>query len=152
MISVAKLTFDKNVFMEFHPFFVFVNNQKLKKVLLRGILKDGMYRVCPRDVAPSMYTFSLGFFNYSVSSIFVTDLWHLRLGHLLPLIMNKVFRYCNNFFLRKRNSSCDSCQLGKNHRLFAPPSMLVSHVPLELTFFYVWGLTLILSRVGFWYY
>ena len=43
LISVSQLTKDNNVFMEFHPSCCFVKDKVTGKVVLKGILKDGLY-------------------------------------------------------------------------------------------------------------
>ena len=43
LISVSELTKDNNVFMEFHPSCCFVKDKMTGRVILKGILKDGLY-------------------------------------------------------------------------------------------------------------
>lgn len=45
LLSIAKLTHDNNVIMEFHLFSVFVKDKAMRKVLIQGTLKDRLYRV-----------------------------------------------------------------------------------------------------------
>ena len=43
LISVSKFCHDNNVFFEFHSNTCYVVHQVTKRVLLQGILKDGLY-------------------------------------------------------------------------------------------------------------
>ncbi|KAL5575556.1 hypothetical protein UlMin_017255 [Ulmus minor] len=45
LLSVSKFCLDNKVFFEFHPFFCFVKNQVTKKLLLKGTLHKGLYRL-----------------------------------------------------------------------------------------------------------
>ncbi|KAL5810870.1 hypothetical protein ACOSQ3_027611 [Xanthoceras sorbifolium] len=42
-LSVSKFVRDNNVFLESHPLFYLVKDQATKRVLLRGVLKNGLY-------------------------------------------------------------------------------------------------------------
>lgn len=44
LISIARLTTDNDVFLEFHSCFCLVKDKVSKKVMLRGTLKDGLYQ------------------------------------------------------------------------------------------------------------
>ena len=102
LLSIARLTCDNNAIVEFNSKFVFVKDKDSKKVLLRGMLKDGLYQVLlPKlDFSNSsnlnnvfflafLDTFSDPFYCFN-SSISANKLWHIRSGHPAPLIMNKV--------------------------------------------------------------
>jgi hypothetical protein len=43
LIFVHRFTLDNNTFIEFHPYFFLIKDQKMRKVLLRGPCKDGLY-------------------------------------------------------------------------------------------------------------
>jgi hypothetical protein len=45
LLSVPKLTYDNNVFYEFHPFDLFIKDQATRDVLLSGRLCHGVYRL-----------------------------------------------------------------------------------------------------------
>ncbi|KAL5574882.1 hypothetical protein UlMin_016581 [Ulmus minor] len=47
LLSVSKFCLDNKVFFEFHPFFCFVKYQVTKKLLLKGTLHKGLYRLDP---------------------------------------------------------------------------------------------------------
>jgi hypothetical protein len=43
LISVHKFTLDNDMFIEFHPFYFLIKDQKTRKVLLHGPYKGGLY-------------------------------------------------------------------------------------------------------------
>ena len=49
LISVSQLTKDNNVFMEFHPSSCFVKDKMTCIVILKGIIKDGLYLLQSSD-------------------------------------------------------------------------------------------------------
>ena len=165
LLSIARLTRDNNAIVEFNSKFVFVKDKDSKRVLLRGVLKDGLYKVLIPHVfsnfsgvannsSMALFNSVSNQFNCFSSSVSVNKLWHFRLGHPAPLIMNKVAAQCNNsFFINSSTDSfCTACQLGKNHRLYAPSSSTKSHAPLELVLSDVWGPAPIQSPEGYKYY
>ena len=136
------------------------------KVLLHGKLKDGLYgirlpsvsSVSSRCQNKSSFLATIGQENKSVicfnSNLSSTQLWHFRLGHPSSLIQNKVFQQCKTPISINTSCTnfCSSCQLGKVHRLYAPPSVTKSSEPLELILSDVWGPAPVESRDGFKYY
>ena len=134
-------------------------------MLLRGTLKDGLYKVflpnmvslatrSSRDSCSAFFNHVSNHFNCFNSIVSANKLSHFRLGHPAPLIMNKVDAQCNNSFsvTSSVESFCQPCQLGKNHRLYAPYSLSKSQAPLDLVFSYVWGPAPAASPEGFKYY
>jgi hypothetical protein len=47
LISVHKFTLDNDMFIEFHPFYFLIKDQKMRKVLLHGPCKGGLYPLPP---------------------------------------------------------------------------------------------------------
>ena len=45
LLSVPKLTYDNNVFCEFHPFDLFIKDRATRDILLSGRLCQGLYRL-----------------------------------------------------------------------------------------------------------
>jgi hypothetical protein len=68
LISVHRFTLDNNTFIEFHPYFFLIKDQKTRKVLLRGPCKGGLYPLPSQKQLLSAIRLSL-------------DRWHSRLGH-----------------------------------------------------------------------
>lgn len=94
LISISKLTVYNNVIVEFHPFSVFVMDKATRKVLLQGMVEDGLYRVWASRRAPPSYlsyrSNTPEFFSCFSASLNNSELWHFRLGHLLSLSTNEV--------------------------------------------------------------
>ena len=53
LLSVAKLTTDNDVFVEFHSNCCFVKEKEIRKVVLQGILKNGLYQLSLPHQSPS---------------------------------------------------------------------------------------------------
>ena len=68
------------------------------------------------------------------------NVWHRRLGHPALSIVNQVLDLCH---IKKQKQSvfqfCNSCQLGKNHRLPFALSNSRASKPFELVYTDVWG-------------
>jgi hypothetical protein len=47
LISVHHFTLDNNTFIKFHPYFFLIKDQKMKKVMLHGPCKGGLYPLPP---------------------------------------------------------------------------------------------------------
>ncbi|KAL5827946.1 hypothetical protein ACOSQ3_019791 [Xanthoceras sorbifolium] len=81
-----------------------------------------------------------------------SSLWHARLGHPAPLILNKIMQKlhvpCNIATLH----CCDSYKMGKLHRLFFSRSSISAKGPLELVYIDLWGPAPIVSKEGYRYY
>ena len=130
LLSIPKLTYDNNVFCEFHPFDLFIKDRATKDVLLSGRLCHGLYRLESPGV-------SRVFSGVRVSS----SQWHARLGHPTSPIVRLVLRRHElpSMSSNKDVAVCDACQPGKSHQLpFLESSRDVKH-PLELVFSDVWG-------------
>ena len=68
------------------------------------------------------------------------DIWHQRLGHPSPHVLNSLLSNCNlSVSMKSRLSFCTACKLGKAHAL--PFSLSGSHSkhPLELIHSDLWG-------------
>lgn len=68
------------------------------------------------------------------------QLWHRRLGHTNEQAIQTIFKLCN--MPVSRNSGveiCNSCCLGKYHRLYAAPSLTQHTAPFELIHTDLWG-------------
>ena len=64
------------------------------------------------------------------------DLWHYRLGHPSPLIIQQVLQANKLPVLPNNNytSVCNACQQAKSHQLPFPCSTSTSSPPLKLVF------------------
>ena len=108
LLSVPKLTYDNNVFCEFHPFDLFIKDRDTRAVLLSGRLYQGLYRLEHPGV-------SRVFSGVRVSS----SQWHARLGHPATPIVRHVLRRHELPSVSSNNdvAVCDACQQGKSHQL-----------------------------------
>jgi hypothetical protein len=129
LISVHRFTLNNNTFIEFHPYFFLIKDRKMRKVLLRGPCKGGLYPLPSHKQLLSAIRLSL-------------DRWHSRLGHPSRDIVRRVIRE-NNLPCTPYDSSsesiCDACLRAKSHQLSYPVSTSRSTAPLELIFSDVWG-------------
>ncbi|TXG69141.1 hypothetical protein EZV62_004076 [Acer yangbiense] len=79
-------------------------------------------------------------------------LWHAKLGHPAPLILKRVLQTLHFPFNVNSPHFCDSCKLGKLHRLPYKRNDITAKVPLELIYSDIWGPAPILSNDGYRYY
>jgi hypothetical protein len=110
LLSVPKLTYDNNVFCEFHPFDLFVKDRATRDVLLSGQLCHGLYRVDPPG-APQVFS------GVRVSP----SQWHARLGHPAnPIVRHVLSRHeLPSLSSNKDLAVCDACSKAKvNNFLF----------------------------------
>jgi histone deacetylase 1/2 len=130
LLSVRKLSRDNNVFVEFHPFDVFVKDRVTRDVLLRGRCRQDLYS--PDDPVVSQV-----FSGVRTSS----SQWHSRLGHPASSIVSHVLQRHDlpTTSSHKSLAVCDACQQGKSHQLPFVSSSRVVKGPLELVFSDVWG-------------
>ena len=142
LLSVHKFTLDNNVFIEFHPFFCLVKDNKTGQVLQKGTHKDGLY------VLHSIHKH-----HAYLGEKAPTETWHNRLGHPHFRILHNVLK---NFELplthQLSHYVCDACCSSKSHK--QPFNIFVhkSTIPLELIHYDVWGPAPITSHFGFQYY
>lgn len=161
LLSVSRFAHDNNVFFEFHSNCCFVKSQATRKVLLQGVVRDGLYIFDNLFIPPSLSSTTsslptsagsaLVASKASSSSLF--DLWHCRLGHPSSMIVSHVLQQCNLPFSNKNTQSlCSACCLGKTHRLPFTTSFSPCSAPLEIIHSDVWGPAPITSINGYRYY
>lgn len=123
-----------------------------RETLLEGTLEsDGLYsfKTLPHLQGPS----NVNSKSYASSvttnipnsccftSTFVNNAstWHYRLGHANDAAIKSVLQLCNISSSNKIGPDfCDSCCLGKAHRLYAPPSLTSHNTPFELVHSDLW--------------
>jgi histone deacetylase 1/2 len=133
LLSAHKLALDNNVFVEIHPFDLFVKDRNTKETILSGRSHGALYPVGGRG--PSV--------KQVFSSIRVSSSnWHCRLGHpASPVVEHVLLRHALPIESRNKNIHvCDACQQGKSHQLPFSSSTRVIKAPLELVFSDVWAL------------
>jgi hypothetical protein len=134
LIYVHRFTLDNDTYIEFHPYFFFIKDQKTKKVLLHTQCKGGLY-----PLPPSTSKFRKLVFN---AIKILVDRWHSRLGHPSQDIVRRIISK-NNLPCAALDSSsqsvCDDCARAKAHQLPYHLSSSRSSAPFELIFSDVWG-------------
>ena len=131
LISVSKFCTNNAVVFQFHSTYFFVKDQVIKKTLLQGYLKDGLYEF-PSSSSTRVFL--------STSSIPVGTLWHSRLGHPVAPILSKALASCIppvSFQLNKM-PPCTIFHLAKSHTLHfslsyshATQSLALIHIDLQ---------------------
>ena len=142
LLSVHQFTLDNNVFLEFHPYFCLVKDNKTRHVLLKGTHKDGLY------VLHSIQK-HYAYLGEKAS----TDIWHNRLGHphfrtLQHILKNLALPLTHQLSYYV----CDACCSSKSHKQPFKISLHKSTRPLELVHSDVWGPAPLTSHFGFQYY
>ena len=162
LISVC---YDNQAFVEFYPSHFLVKDQASGRVLLQGILEDGLYKVSSLvTTLPSLaVSFSLGSplvlvtqLSFNHVQAFITQhnniiLWHNRLGHPASNVVTQVMRSYNLKF-SKSFDFCSSCQLAKSHRLPFVLSKSKSIKPFDLVHFNLWDPSPVPSVIGICYF
>uniref|UniRef100_A0A803P5A9 Integrase catalytic domain-containing protein n=1 Tax=Cannabis sativa TaxID=3483 RepID=A0A803P5A9_CANSA len=163
LISISKLTTDNDILIEFDSDFCFVKDKVTRKVLLTGMLKDGLYQlnsplskpVCqPTQSAPSTHDFVCSAsINRQSNFLSKKDVWHRRLGHPSSKILKLVLNSSNVPVSFNNNESfCDACQYGKSHALPFKLSNSRATKMLELIHTDLWGPAPINSNTNFKFY
>jgi histone deacetylase 1/2 len=147
LLSVQKFCRDNHVYFEFHDSVFYVKDLVTKEVLLSGRSHDGLY-VLSESSAMSV---PQAFWSPCISA--TADLWHCRLGHPTPRILNLLVSD-NKIICTSRRSftQCQACLLGKSSRLSLRPTGHKTSAPLELIFSDVWGPAPMFSSDGFRYF
>ena len=170
LLSIAKLTTDNPVFVEFHHNCCIVKDRFTKMELLQGTLCEGLYQLRIHQILPALHS-SQSVFNYvnipakslflqsSIQSLFAQssslvsklDLWHMQFGHPNLNVMKNMLND-ENLSFKTQLTFCDACHIGKSKHKHYNSSLTVTHKPLELIHSDVWGPSPILSKDGFHYY
>jgi transposase InsO family protein len=143
LISVRQFTRDNAVSIEFDSFGFSVKDLKTRRVIIRYNSSGDLYTIPPALVAPSHQAF--------ISSAAPAPIWHARLGHPGPTVLNKLQSSSSIVCNKSTHSMCHTCQLGKHVWLPFSPLVSSSQCPFELLHCDVWTLP-ITSIYGFKYY
>jgi len=140
LLSVSKLIVDNNILVEFDANCCFVQDKLTRKAILKGTLKDGLYRLLRTE-------------RDSYAYVSIKESWHRRHGHPNNTVLDRVLKICNvKLSSRDHFNFSEACQYGKMH--FLPFKTSSSHAKeiLELVHTDVWGPAPIISSSGFKYY
>lgn len=137
LLSIAKLTTDNNIIVEFDSHFVSVKDHISKMLLLCRTLKAGLYNIA----LPSLYSFCFSkqhlscfsssdlfrhnkvrnsYFSCFNSSLYDTGIWHLRLGHPSFSIMKIIANNGSNGKFSKQRDFSVASPLGKHTNFLHP--------------------------------
>ena len=147
LLSVQKFCLENNVFFEFHPFLFYVKDLMTKEVLLFDRSRDGLYILSASSATSLPQVFSSTYVSTS------TNVWHRRLGHPSPHILNFLVSTKQVTCTSKQfNFNCPACPLGKSSRLTLKTTGHQTQAPLNLIFSDVWGPSPMFSSDGFHYF
>lgn len=122
LMSVPKLTADNNFIGEFDANCCFVKNKQTWKTLLRGRLKEGLYKVSNSSPRSN---------KYSCTYMHVNESWQKKVGHLNNKFLDKVLKHCNaNTSSSDQFQFYEACQFGKRHMLPFKSYSSHAHEPL----------------------
>jgi hypothetical protein len=128
LVSIHRFTHDNHVFVEYHPYVFFVQDPIMRKVLLRGRCKGGLYPFPSLEQSTS---------KCALSTIKPTIThWHECLGHPSMVIVQRILDDNKLACSRASESTVvgDACQCAKSHQLPFVRSLSMSKAPLELVF------------------
>jgi hypothetical protein len=131
LVSVHRLTSENSIFIELHPNFFLIKDQKTRMVLVKGRCIGGLY---PIPVAAIREVCSARRFSINT--------WHSRFDHPSFKIVEQVISN-NNLLCSSdsiKESVCNACQPDKSHQLPYPRSTSISEFPLQLVYTNVWAL------------
>jgi hypothetical protein len=135
LISIHGFTPDNDTFIEIHPFFILIKDQKMRNVLLQGHLRAA-YILSLHQHQDSARLCPINAIKISV------DRWHSCLCHpswdIIHHVISKNNLPCATFD-NSIQSVCDACACVKAHQLPYPVSSSRSSAPLEHIFSDVWG-------------
>jgi len=134
LLSVQKFYRDNHIYFEFHASIFYVKDLITKKVLLSSQSNDGLYVL----FESSATSIPQAFWSPCIST--TANLWHRRLGHPIPCILNLLVSN-NKIICTSRCSltQCQACSLGKSLCLSLRPIGHKTTTPLDLIFSDVWG-------------
>ncbi|KAI3765927.1 hypothetical protein L2E82_15974 [Cichorium intybus] len=142
LLSVQKFCLDNDVFFEFHSSFFAVKDNTTKTTLLTGPSNNGLYSIC----LPSFQSLPrVAFTTIKAPS----DIWHQRLGHPHPQLLNFMCsKYCLPVSSKLSDSFCNSYHIGKSSKLHLSSSSFNSKNLLDLVVCDVWGPAPVTSSDG----
>lgn len=143
LLSISKLTYDKNCLTKFYPTYCVFQDLISERTIGTAELRSGLY-ILEADPALNLQCNStqqsaLQNKNRTISNKESTVmLWHYRLGHPNFLYLEKLFP---ELFINKspREFSCEVCELSKHTRSSLSPSIYHVSKPFALIHSDVWG-------------
>uniref|UniRef100_A0A803NGE1 Retrovirus-related Pol polyprotein from transposon TNT 1-94 n=1 Tax=Cannabis sativa TaxID=3483 RepID=A0A803NGE1_CANSA len=163
LLSISKFTKDNNVTIEFDDLSCLIKDKKTSRVLLQGHLNDGLYKlkVSPPTTQETIKKLTVSqplAYNHTTTSNPIQDksqianIWHCRLGHPSPFILNKVLSQVVPHAKCNQLAFCNACQIGKLHQFSFKATKNKTVQPFQLVLTDVWGPSFYPSSNGFRYY
>ena len=158
LLSVHKLCLQNNAFCYFDAHKFLIQELPSRKILYKGLSKDGVYPIPSSSSLSSSIAFN-STSTVSASHSLKSDallLWHYRLGHpssrLLYYALKPFFHSVTLFQIEDCCSSCEYCISAKMHKYPLSKSPIVSTFVLDLVHSDVLGPAPLSSVLGFSYY
>ena len=143
LLSVSKFTKDYPCGFDFDCDNVRVYDKGTKKVLLKGRISNGLYKL--RSLADHAF--------FTIRRVAASDeVWHQRLGHPNHLILQHLSSSRIIMINKRSKSQCSACKLGKSTRLPFEASSYVATRPLKRIHYDLWEPAPVASVQGFQYY
>ena len=189
LLSISKFTRDNCAIAEFNSVGCVIKDQRTKRVMLQGSLKNGLYELKLVEATPQslnlvnsvlhvtcnvptnsvhrnkvvnfvnnasnhLLSSKTGAvkFNTLIASKANSVIWHAKLGHPAPFVLQKVLHSMHFPFRIQSFDFCDSCRIGKMHRLPFERAKITAAAPLEIISSDVWGPAPMVSSEGYRYY
>ncbi|PKU76601.1 Retrovirus-related Pol polyprotein from transposon TNT 1-94 [Dendrobium catenatum] len=147
LLSVYQLTTDNDCNITFSSHGYVIKDKTNNNILLTGPCINGLYPLRPvKNKLADTSQLAL------ISVQTVPNLWHRRLGHPSAVTLATIEKQFPNICNKSFTANCNSCRMGKSHRLPFQKSINNSSFPFELVHSDVWGPSQITSNYGFRYY
>ncbi|KAF9663835.1 hypothetical protein SADUNF_Sadunf17G0093300 [Salix dunnii] len=140
LLSVSQFTRDNNCYFLFYPWGFLLKDMKTRKVLLKGLMADGLYPINLRQLQHHAFSF--------LANKVPGSLWHARLGHPHPQIIGRLALPS----LHGKIGFCESCMLGKSTKLPFTSRQTYATEFLHTLHTDVWGPASVTSFDGFRFY
>jgi hypothetical protein len=136
LLSIEKFCVDNQCWFILTDSYFFVKENRTGQTLLQGPSRDGLYPILLSKEANKSRRF-IAFIGISTSSV----IWHRRLGHPAPHIINKLRQNAQLPILGapSHQSLCESCQVAKSKCLPFTKSNNVSSAALEIIHSDLWS-------------
>lgn len=143
LLSIHKLAKDAQCDVLFQPSQCVVINSKTKKVIAKGVLKEGLYYLqCKTDASEVCMSVAA-----DTSSVNKFSLWHQRLGHASQSKMKHIDWM--KPFLNNQTQVCLTCPMAKLTNQPFPVSTSRAAAAFSLVHIDIWGPYKVLTRGKF---
>ena len=131
LLSVHKLCLQNNASCYFDAYKFSIQDLPTRKIIYKGLSKDGVYPNPPLSTLSSSPVSSTGFFAVSDQAL----LWHKRPGHPCSKILHFALFNFKSVHVPVNNDiclQCPACISAKMHKISVPKHVSDSTFPLEL--------------------